>query len=294
MFSAMSNRTASIAVFAAAAFWGLYWWPVRTIEAAGLSPSYSVALFNASPLLVLIPLVLVRRRSEFRYVPQALLVGSLMGIGLGLYATAMVVAPVIRVTLLFYLTPVWSTLIGAIWLREPLSVARIMAILMGLGGLFLLMSGGEGSTQPLNFGDYFALASGVFWGFGAAGVKRWPKTPTAMITTVQFIAVIVFSSLIGLIVFNDPIPNAAAIEQAFPIAFFGSVLVLLPTAYVMFVAARQLFPGRVGILMMSEALVAIISATILLPEETLSLWQWVGGITILGACLVEVSATRKP
>jgi hypothetical protein len=39
---------------------------------------------------------------------------------------------------------------------------------------------------------------------------------------------------------------------------------------------------------MSEVVVAIISAAILVPEETMLLMQWVGAIAILLAGLIEV------
>ena len=49
-----------------------------------------------------------------------------------------------------------------------------------------------------------------------------------------------------------------------------------------------MFPGRVGILTMSEVIVAIVSAAILVPDETMLLMQWVGAIAILLAGFIEV------
>ena len=58
--------------------------------------------------------------------------------------------------------------------------------------------------------------------------------------------------------------------------------------------SQLLFPGRVGILTMSEVVVAMISAAILLPEEPMLLLQWVGAFAILFAGLIEVPfRTRK-
>ena len=52
--------------------------------------------------------------------------------------------------------------------------------------------------------------------------------------------------------------------------------------------SQLLFPGRVGILAMSEVVVAIISAAILLPEERMLLIQWLGAVAIVLAGLIEV------
>lgn len=288
MFNPMSDRTASIALFAAAAFWGLYWWPLRLIESAGLSANWSIAVFNAGPVLILTPVLIWRRKGQFAHFRQALLIGAFMGIGLGLYASGLVISSVIRATMLFYLTPIWSTLIGVFWLREALTLARISAILAGLAGLWLLLSGGDDFSKPLNYGDFSAVAAGILWGMGAASIKRWPQTPTLMLTTIQFLFVVVFCSLVAVLGFKDPLPSADMLRMAIPVAFGLSVLVLLPTAYVMFVTAKQLFPGRVGILMMSEVLVAILSASILLPQEMMSPLQWLGGGIVLTACLIEI------
>ena len=86
----------------------------------------------------------------------------------------------VRATLLFYLTPVWATLIGMVWLGEKGSWQRWAAIGGGFGGLMLLVSGG--GSVPLNIGDLFAFFSGVFWAFGAAMIKRYDAVPVPGMT----------------------------------------------------------------------------------------------------------------
>ena len=83
-------------------------------------------------------------------------------------------------------------------------------------------------------------------------------------------------------------PNLADIKSAFPTAAFWSIFILSPGFIVIFKVSQILFPGRVGILMMSEVIVACISASILLPEETMVIIQWLGAIGIVSAALVEV------
>ena len=63
---------------------------------------------------------------------------------------------------------------------------------------------------------------------------------------------------------------------------------MLPGFIVIFKVSQILFPGRVGILMMSEVLVAFISASILLPEETMTTIQWLGAMGIVSAGIIEV------
>ena len=63
---------------------------------------------------------------------------------------------------------------------------------------------------------------------------------------------------------------------------------MLPTFFVIFAVSKILFPGRVGLLTMSEIVVAIFSAAILVPEETLQPIQWLGAVAIVAAGIVEV------
>ncbi len=289
MFDTNSDKFAGALLFFAAAFWGLYWLPLRYMEAAGLSASWSVAFFNFIPFLILLPYLLARRAVQFSHFRATAFIGLMIGIGLGCYATGLVVSSVIRATLLFYLTPVWSTIIGILWLKERLTPGRVLAILLGFGGLALLVSGGDESSLPLNAGDLLALASGVFWGFGAAAMKRWPEAPTMMAAGVQFLVVVIACSAFATLIFGDGPPEPAALAAAFPVAFAASGFVILPSLAAIFWASKRLFPGRVGLLMMSEVLVAILSASLLLPEEAMSLWQWIGGGVVLVACLIEIA-----
>lgn len=58
------------------------------------------------------------------------------------------------------------------------------------------------------------------------------------------------------------------LKDAFPTALLWSMVIILPCFLVIFRVSQVLFPGRVGILTMPEVVVAIISASLLLPNET--------------------------
>ena len=176
-------KSPSVILFVASSLWGLYWLPLRAIEVAGVTSTWSVAFFNVCPLIVLIPYLLWNRQTQLRHLRAVAVIGLFTGIGLSFYASGLVYSSVIRVTLLFYLTPIWSTIIGVLWLSEKLRPDRIVAIILGLGGLWLLLAANDGAAQPLNVGDGMALLSGVFWGIGAACMKKWPMAPTAATAT---------------------------------------------------------------------------------------------------------------
>ncbi len=283
-----SEKTLSLALAVSAAFWGLYWWPLRAIEETGIAGSWSVVFFNACPLLLLCPLLVVKAGNLLRVFWPTVLAALMIGMAFTLYATGLVETTIARATLLYYLTPVWATIIGVIWLSEQLTIARIAAILVAFIGMYLLLSDSASDRYAINFGDVCSFLSGIFWAIGVATLNRWSNIPILALTTFIFLSTTVISALFAWFFYTDPLPELAQLASAFPTAAFWSVCILLPCFCIIFRVSQLLFPGRVGILTMSEVIVAILSAAILVPEETMVPMQWLGAFAIVMAGLIEV------
>jgi drug/metabolite transporter (DMT)-like permease len=291
--NASSDKTLGIALALSAGAWGLYWYPLRTIENAGISGSWSVAFLNACPLILLFPLLFFQLRKLIGILGPTLLAAIMIGLAFALYANGLVETTIIRATMLYYLTPVWSTLIGVIWLSEPLTRARIIAIVVAFLGLILLLSNGDSSDHPLNMGDLYSLLSGVFWAIGVATLNRWSNIPILPLATFIFLSTTILSAIFAGVLQADPLPDLTMIKTAFPTAAFWSICIFLPCFCIIFRVSQILFPGRVGILTMSEVVVAVISASIFVPEENMLLMQWVGATAIVLAGLIEVLFGHK-
>ena len=287
MTDARSTRLATLGLFFGASVWGLYWLPLRALSDMGLSGGWGVVYFNFCPLLVLTPILIWGRRTMFRNLRAALFIGAATGLGLGLYSTSIVLGSVVRMTMEFYLTAVWSSVIGVVWLSERADLRRGITVAAGLLGLLLLLSGGsDDPASAPGLADVLAVTSGILWAFGAAGMKRWPGAHVAATTAFQFVFAVFAGGALQLLVLSGPVPTIDQLITALPLSFFGSTLILLPSVYLIFWACRLLYPGRAAILMMSEAVVAVVSATLLLPDETLTGQQWLGGAIVLLACLI--------
>ena len=284
-----SSGFASSAVFLSALLWGLYWIPLRSLEEQGIDGSWAIALLNIPAIVVLALFVFAQWQQQRRYLGQAIAIGVFTGIGIALYATGLVYSSVVRATLLFYLTPVWATLIGMFWLGEKASWQRWIAIGGGLCGLMLLVSG-DGSV-PLNIGDVFAFLSGILWALGAAMIKRYDDVPLLGMTMLQFIFTVIGALILGHIAGLVELPSKQLLIQVIPTTVLISIVLILPAVLILFWAQKFLFPGRVGLLMMSEVLTAVTTASIFLPEERMSLIEWTGAVLIIGACLIEVFLT---
>ncbi len=284
-----SDKILSFIIVVSSCAWGLYWLPLRSIEDAGIVGSWSIVFVNACPLLILVPLLLFNLDQLKIYSKPIFFAGFMIGAAFTFYANGLVETSVIRATLLFYLSPIWSTIIGIIWLKERLTIARVISIIIALLGLiFLLYNFDNQENKALNFGDFSSVLSGLFWALGASILKKWSKVPILSLTTVVYFSTSILSILLAIIVYEAAIPSFSLIMENFVLAFTWSVIVLLPSFCIIFRISQILFPGRVGILMMSEVVVAVISAKIFLPEEQMFVLQWVGAIAILTAGLIEI------
>ena len=287
LLDAKTTRLASLALFFGASVWGVYWVPLRMLDGMGVAGGWAVAYFNFCPLLVLVPYLIWQRHSVFHLLGPALFIGAATGLGLALYSTSIVLGSVVRITMEFYLTSVWSSIIGVVWLQERADLRRALTVAAGLAGLGLLLSGGaDEAAGRLGLADVMGVSSGILWAFGAAGMKRWPDAHLAATTSFQFGFAVIGGVALQFAVLGGGVPTVAQFGNALPPALFLSILILLPSICLMFWACRLLFPGRAAILMMSEAVVAVISATLFLPDETMTGQQWLGAGIVLLACLL--------
>ena len=130
---------------------------------AGFSGAWSVVFFNACPMLVLCPLIVVNRKQLGAALGLTIFTAVMIGLAFSLYANGLVETTTVWATSLYYLTPVWSTLIGIAWLSERLTKAQVVSIVMAFLGLILRLSSSDTAQAPLNIGDLFSFLSSIFW-----------------------------------------------------------------------------------------------------------------------------------
>jgi drug/metabolite transporter (DMT)-like permease len=282
-----SSNFASAAVLVSAAIWGLYWIPLRYLEGLGVAEAWTVALINIPAAAAISVLFFVHFKVQKPHLRRGFIIGIFMGLTVAMFTIGLVHSSVVRVTLLFYLTPVWSTLIGAYWLKEPITRGRWLAIAIGLLGLGFLVSQGGGDL-PLNIGDFYGLASGVTWAIGGAMIKRYGDVPMPTLLFFQFILASGFALLLGAAAGLAPTPSLALLVEVASVSVAISIGLIFPSILIIFWAQKFLYPGRVSLLMMTEVMVATITASLFLPDEVMGPIEWIGACLIVGACLVEV------
>jgi drug/metabolite transporter (DMT)-like permease len=272
------QRHALLIIFLASSFWGVLWVPMRHIEAMGLSGLWVVVLFHFLPAFAMLPLIVRTAPSSGSDWGRAAVAGALMGAGFALYALGLVVASVTKTVILFYMTPIWSTVIAYFVLRERAGWGRWLAIAAALVGC-ALVTGVSRDELRFDAADLLGLLSGLFWAWGSVMIRRYDGLNFVTVSFLQYLFGGIMALLAALYL-GDPIPQLNAFLQAIPPAFLASVVVFLPSVLLIFRIMQYVSPGLVGILMLSEALVAAVSAAFWLGE-TLSSTQWIGVGAIL-------------
>ena len=272
------QRHALLIIFLASSFWGVLWVPMRHIEAIGLSGLWVVVLFHFLPALAMLPLTVKTMPSSRRDWGRAAVAGALMGAGFALYSLGLVVASVTKTVILFYMTPIWSTMIAYFVLRERAGWGRWLAIAAALVGC-ILVTGVSRDELRFDPADLLGLLSGLFWALGSVMIRRYDGLNFVHVSFLQYLFGGIMALLAALYL-GDPIPQLNAVLQAIPPAFLAAVVVFLPSVLLIFRIMQYVSPGLVGILMLSEALVAAVSAAFWLGE-TLSSMQWIGVGAIL-------------
>lgn len=281
-----STLEASLAVAISGLLWGIWWIPLRWLERSALSGDRAgLATFLAAGV-VLLPFVLVRPGRHLAGGWPLLLIGLCSGMAFGAWNHALIDGDVVRVTLLFYLAPIWGTGFGALLFRDPLRLLRGGAILLGLSGAAVVLGFEGGVPVPGSTAEWLALASGMLFALGATASRAVSSVGTLAKTFLTC----VFGALTALAMLAL-FPESRALGGALSVGSIGLPLAIcliwqIPVTWLLLWGAARLDAGRVGILLLLEVLAAAASGAIL-TDEPFGWREAAGCVLIIGAGLVE-------
>ena len=290
--SPVSSLRASALVALSAFVWGCWWIPLREIDGYGLKGDWtSVAVLGIAGLC-LAPFILGRLGRLLRAGPMVWGAGLFLGAMFSTYQHGLITGDVVRVTLLFYLAPVWGTLLGLLVLGDRFSWRRVIVIGLGFAGAAVVLEFEGGLPRPQGLGEWMGLASGITFAIGATFAHRVVGDYELEKTWLSLVCGAVLSLTFSLVNPVFAAPATAQLLEAAPFTFAMVVLVLIPITWIMVWGAQRLDPGRISLLFMLEVVAASITAT-LLAGEPYGLEKLIGTVMILTAGGVEAFSDRK-
>ncbi len=289
----MTNR-ATLALSLSSIAWGLWWLPLHWLAEKGLSGyGQGAVLYGCGAILLALPLWQRRQKVDLK-VPVLWAISLSTGVALAMYNAALLSNEVVRVTLLFYLNPIWATILALVVLKEPIRLLRLASIAVGLLGAGVVLGSGGGIPIPHDLAEWMGLLAGMGTALGSTLVRKAELTQgTASLggleqtcTTFMIASIVGIFFALGLPPVSTSVPSTSSFWSLLPWAAGITIVWLLPQTWFYFWSAKQLDPGRVSLLMLFEVPAAAISAALVLHTP-------LGWSEILGCGLVILAGAAE-
>ena len=294
LLNASLEVKAKLACLYAGAVWGLFWIPLRALEEVGIHGLWITVVYFLIPTICLIPVTLKRWKHVKMGGLSLQLTAMISGGALLLYSSSIIYTDVVRAMLLFYLTPIWATILARVFLGDAITPSRIVAMAMAILGMLTIFGLGARFPIPQNIGDWLGIASGVLWAIAMVRLRMSESHSAIELTAGFFQWSLIFSASAAFLLAPAYIPKVEQALPALPLLLIFMALLVLPGTYASLWGPKYLSPGIVGLLFMTEIVVGAISVA-LLAGEPFGIRELTGVLLIAGASMLEpLLALRRP
>ena len=272
------NRFAIICLLFSASMWGLIWYPLRLLNEANMPAVWSSLIMYLAAAVIVIPVLYRQYKTILLFRSDLFLLAVAAGITNVAFVVALIEGEIMRVMLLFYLSPLWTVLLGRWWLKEKLSLPAILMLAVAMGGtVVMLWNPGVGFPWPHNLADWLALMASIAFSVNNVLARKLASVSMGVKTAVVWWGVVV-ASIVVLMYQQAAIPDVSLSVWASAWLLGWGGIVIMTIAVLYGVASMPVY--RSSVIMLFELVVAAI-ATWWLTNEAMSLQEWFGGGLIL-------------
>ena len=279
-----TNLNAIFACLVAATLWGLYWIPLRFLDNSGISGLWASVLIYFVSFFFIFPRFYSLRADFYASKTLYILLAIFAGwTNLG-FVLALLEGEVVRVMILFYLSPVWATLLALFILHERLKKRNIFALVLAVAGVFLISWHPEIEfMKSFDRADFYAISSGLAFAVTNIIVRRiGGLTHTVKMCSAWF-GVIVLAGC-GILLTQDSFP-IVTLNNVLLIIVLGFPLMIIMTWTAQY-AVSNLPIYLSSVLFLFEIIVGAVSA-VMLANELITVIQFIGIAMILSAGLIN-------
>jgi len=275
-----------------ASLWGVIWFPMRQLEAGGLTGLWLTLTLYATAFLASLPFTWAAL-AEYPRRPWLLLWLMLAAGWTNIaFVEAVLTGNILRVLLLFYLSPLWTVLLGRFVLREILSRTALASLLLAMGGaLVMLWNPASGAPWPHGLADWLALSSGLAFSVSNVLVRKMEDISVPAKAAAVWAGVVLVAAVM-LAVLDLPAPRIgySIFTGAVALGLFGILFMTVLVQY----GVSHLPVHRSAVLALIELVVGAVSQQ-LLTDEVVSAREWAGGgLILIGAWLAARAAASDP
>ena len=263
-----------------ATLWGIIWYPLRLLEEQGLAGPWS-ALISYGAVLCVFLWVPVRERASMQ---QNLLPFVLMSLSAGWCNVAFIMAVldgnVVRVLLLFYLSPFWAVCLGWFMLDERLDRKSMLVFAIAVvGALVMLWDETLGMPWPRDTADWMAVSSGFAFALSNVFVRRMQSVSVLLKSTGSWAGVVVVAG--GWLLLKNaafPAVGSDVLLAAIALGLCGFLVMTFTVLY----GVTRMPVHRSAVILLFE-LVAGPASSLWLTDEVILPREWLGGLMIIMA-----------
>ncbi|MCR4466446.1 MULTISPECIES: DMT family transporter [unclassified Burkholderia] len=294
MNNAVRGSLPTLAILIGASVWGLIWYPLRILASLGLTGTLASALTSVVAFLFV---VVVRHRTiatlRWHWVlPGIAITAGVTNLG---FVWGTIHGEVLRVMLLFYLTPAWTAIYAHFLLRERLTWAGAALAALSIGGAMLMLWSPQlGVPLPANPAEWAGLAAGLSFAMSNVLVikasRELPEMRAEMRTATLFGGAAVFGAVASLFEGLPAAPAGSQLGVAAAIIAAIGVTMAANNLLVQYGLAR-VPANRASIIMLFEIVITALSAWVF-ASELPSAREWAGGACIVLATLLSSRVHR--
>ena len=273
-----TNLNAIFACLVAATLWGLYWIPLRFLDNSGISGLWASVLIYFVSFFFIFPRFYSLRADFYASKTLYILLAIFAGwTNLG-FVLALLEGEVVRVMILFYLSPVWATLLAFFILNERLKRRNIFALVLAVAGVFLISWHPEIEfMKSFDRADFYAISSGLAFAVTNILVRKIGGLTHAVKMCSSWFGVIVLAGC-GILLTQDSFPMIT-LNNLILIIALGFPLMIIMTWTAQY-AVSNLPIYLSSVLFLFEIIVGAVSA-VMLANEFITVIQFIGIVMIL-------------
>ncbi|MBZ0105498.1 MAG: DMT family transporter [Sulfuricella denitrificans] len=267
-----------------AVVWGLIWYPYRLLADAGVPGALSSLL----TYVVALALGLIFFHGAFRNIFQSGWLPILIGISAGwtnlAYVLAVIDGEIMRVLLLFYLSPFWTVILAHLLLREKPILAGYAVMALSLAGAIVMLWRPEfGLPLPQNRAEWLGLSAGLMFALSNVLARK----AHSLDVQTKSVSVWVGVALLSLVPILWAPSGVAPLDV---LAWSGWIWLLVIGVAIFCITLTVQFglahtPANQAIVIFLFELVVAAISSYLLAGEAMSTQEWMGGAMIVAASL---------
>lgn len=289
---ASSQHLAVFGLLFGALGWGIIWFPYRMMAEAGISGAAS-SFYTYCIATMIAGIYFAKYWRGLFELPLSIVWLSIVAGWTNLaYVLAVIDGEVMRIMLLFYLSPLWTLILAHFWLKEKTPLNGYIAIAVSLLGAFIMLYDPQVSHLPLpkNTAEWLALSSGM--GFSLTNVITRRSTHLSIRAKSFAVWVGVLAvSMVFIALTKEAFPTPSFLNASNWLLIILIALLLMAATLLVQYGVTQIPATRASVIFLFELVVAAI-ASYYLAHETMAINEWIGGSLIVLAAIFAANISN--